>query len=382
MKFIIALFLSSISSPIAAAPAPSQSPSKSAAPSESPSDQPSSKPSESPSDMPSSVPSETPSCTPSKAPTPSPSINLFYPDQSTSGWESGCLNDGAQPAWMEANPTTWLFSTLDKCCATHFAWNYEGCMGTLDDTCARALWYPDWEGENKACKRDGNEPYYMTANPTVFMFSTKADCCEEHYSFAMGVCTGNGVSSLASGNKWYADWSSGDETCQNDGQAPQYMVDNMNLWLYDDRDACCKRFFNYKYADCVGGAAAAPSGRYFPDWEGDNEGCLVDSTTTPAPEYMSSGANTWLHATLDECCEQHYGYRVEECKGVTAPASAGTEKWYIDWADFTCVKDCVVSSSDPDCGGLADTYGSSNLHADKRTCCTTHMSYDFKACFN
>eukprot|EP00956_Cyclotella_meneghiniana_P016329 scaffold25770_cov31-Cyclotella_meneghiniana.AAC.2 len=78
---------------------PSESPSSQ--PSASPSDQPSGMPSESPSSMPSSQPSGTPSCTPSSAPTPSPSINLFYPDQSKSG---KCLNDGGQPAWMEANP--------------------------------------------------------------------------------------------------------------------------------------------------------------------------------------------------------------------------------------------------------------------------------------
>ena len=27
-----------------------------------------------------------------------------------------------------------------------------------------ALWYPDWEGTNSGCKRDGNEPLYMTEN--------------------------------------------------------------------------------------------------------------------------------------------------------------------------------------------------------------------------
>jgi hypothetical protein len=58
-----------------------------------------------------------PSCTPSLASVPSPSINLFYPDQTfIYEYETGCLNDGNEPAWMVANPTNWLSSTLEKWC--------------------------------------------------------------------------------------------------------------------------------------------------------------------------------------------------------------------------------------------------------------------------
>ena len=500
-----------------------------------------------------------------------------------------CLNDGAQPEWMDQNPSVWLSSTLDACCSRHFSWNYKYCMGALDDTCARALYYPDWEGENKACTNDGNEPAYMIANPGMYMFSSQADCCAEHYSHNEGVCLGNGVSSLASGDRWYPDWTQGVEACKNDGNAPQYMLDKEALWLYDDRDSCCTRYFEYKqyacmmdgsgpaptghyypdwegdnkaclldsattpapewmtsrhtandqfmfdsleecceqhyawsktsyvtgggaaaptghyfpdfegdnesclvdstntpapdymtsdhesdghtwlydtlqecceqhfsyrlyactrssngapipsghfYPDwegdnlacledsvatpaplwmaerhtendpymfdslaeccekyyhyrefaCNGGSAAAPTGHYFPDWEGNNQGCLIDSTATPAPEYMTAGhasdEHTYLYDTLDECCEHHYPYAEEECMGVGGSTTAGTNQWYIDWTELTCVKDCIVSSSDPDCGGLADTFGKSNLHDDKRTCCSTHMSYDFRSCFN
>lgn len=88
------------------------------------------------------MPSETPSCTPSNAPTPAPSINLFYPDQTGTGMEQGCLNDGAQPGWMDANANIWLSTTLDKCCTRHFSWNYAYCMSSgSDNTCARAYWY-------------------------------------------------------------------------------------------------------------------------------------------------------------------------------------------------------------------------------------------------
>jgi len=72
---------------------------------------------------------------------------------------------------MDADVATYMFSTLDACCSAYFAWNYNACMGDLDNTCARALWYPDWEGTNSGCKRDGNEPLYMTEN-AVSVFKT------------------------------------------------------------------------------------------------------------------------------------------------------------------------------------------------------------------
>lgn len=338
---------------------------------------PSGQPSESPSDMPSSEPSETPSCTPSQAPTPSPSVNLFYPDQ-TSG-SNGCLNDGAQPAWMEQNPTTWLFSTLDKCCSTHFSWNYGGCMGTLDDTCARAYWYPDWEGANEGCVRDGNEPTYMTDNPTHYFFNTKADCCDEHYSWNKVACMGGSSSSASgagSGTSWYADWTSGDETCKNDGNAPDYMVNNPTTWLYTTQESCCDRYFSYQKSDCMGtSAAAAASGKFYPDWAGSNEGCLEDTASSPAPDYMA-GSTTWLFDTLDACCEQHYSWAEASCKG--SSATAGTDEWYVVWdSPAKCVKNCATGSG-TGCGGLAETWDT--LYSSQQVCCNTRVSYAYKDC--
>ena len=151
-------------------------------PSESPSLQPSSIPSESPfampSESPSTQPSSMPSCTLSQAPTIGSSINLFYPDFIADGYDAqGCLNDENQPAYIDSNQGTYMHYTLDICSSTHFGWNYNGCMGNFDDTCSRALWYPDWEGYNTGCIRDGNEPLYMTQNAAVFLFNTKTDCC-------------------------------------------------------------------------------------------------------------------------------------------------------------------------------------------------------------
>ena len=341
-----------------------------------------------PSSMPSSEPSATPSCTPSSAPTPSPSINLFYPDQSASG---KCLNDGGQPAWMESNPSAWLSTTLEICCEKHASWNQQECVGDHPPECATVLWYPDWKGTNKGCLRDGNEPLYMVQNPSTFIFSDKASCCAEHYTWNEASCLGgiggtsltHGTSTASSGSKYYADWESEkaeDQTCKNDGAAPEYMINNPTMWLFDQLNVCCEKNFNWepKLSECKGSTAADSNARlYYPDWSGGNAGCEQNSGTTLAPDTLT---DSYFYATLDECCEAHYSWNEASCKygGSSATTGIGTEKWYVVWADSTCKKDCAIGGTD--CGGLAGYYETSNLHDTKADCCSTHMPFDYRNC--
>jgi hypothetical protein len=215
----------------------------------------------------------------------------------------------------------------------------------------------------------------MTQNPSNFIFSTKAECCAEHYSTST-TCLGTTSASAGSADKWYADWSSGTETCVNDGNAPDYMVDNESLWLYTNRDDCCARFFSYDLDNCKGiSSSSSGSGKYYPDWEGTNTGCLVDDTTHLAPSYMEGA--TYLFDTLNECCDAHYSWNADTCKGTTATV---TNKWYADWADSTCYKDCATGGADPDCGGPAESWQAGQLYDTRATCCSTHFSWDYDHC--
>lgn len=299
---------------------------------------------------------------------------------------------------MENNPSAWLYTTLEKCCQQHASWNQVECEGNHPQECATTLWYPDWQGTNLGCLRDGNEPLYMVQNPTNFIYSDKASCCAEHYSWNEASCLGgiggtsisHGTSAASSGSKYYADWTSGSDdsdTCKNDGNAPEYMINNAATWLWDTLADCCAKHFGYKLAECNGSSTAtsttsAYAGFYYPDWAGDNEGCEQNSGTTLAPEYMSSASNAdhYLFATLDECCEQHYSWNEGSCKngGSSSTAGTGTDKWYVVWSDSTCKKDCAVGGTD--CGGLAGYYETNNLHDTKSTCCSTHLSYDYQNC--
>ena len=86
----------------------------------------------------------------------------------------------------------------------------------------------------------------------TFIFSAKADCCKEHFEWNYNECVGSSLAAN-SGEKWYADWTSDDQTCKNDGNAPAYMVDNESQWLHDDRDKCCKFCIRSLYSASIHG---------------------------------------------------------------------------------------------------------------------------------
>jgi hypothetical protein len=232
-------------------------------------------------------------------------------------------------------------------------------------------WYPDWEGANVGCIRDGEEPLYMTQNNLVYLFSTKADCCEEHYAYALQECLGSSAS--GSGSSYYPDWL-GDDTCKNDGNAPLYMVSNPSMWLHTSLSSCCSSNYGWKMSECLnGGTAPAPSpgsGLYYPDWAGANEGCLNDGAE---PAYMKANPTQWMHSTLDACCQKNYNWILTECTG--ASSSGGSTNWYMDFNLSKCVQDCVGAAP---CGGLANSWDIKYSTQDK--CCTERMWWDVNGC--
>ena len=221
----------------------------------------------------------------------------------------------------------------------------------------------------------------MTSNPGQFMFSTKQDCCDEHYSFDVGSCMEDSTAGI-SGDFYYPDWTSGDEGCKNDGNAPDYMVSNQATWLHTDKGDCCASFFDYKFRDCMGMGttlSSAGSGKYFPDWAGDNKGCLQDMGSNRAPNYMH-GSSTFLTDTLESCCDLHYSWNKNKCMGTSA--RDGSEKFYVLWKggannNDVCVKNCVEDAG-TNCGGLADSWDI--LYVSQAECCSERVPHEYKEC--
>lgn len=86
-----------------------------------------------------------------------------------------CVNDGKEPLYMQKNPTTWMFSTLDECCKKHYGYKLAECKGAANDR--SGLYYPNWKNNAiEQCINDGNEPNYMSNNPSAWMHETVESC--------------------------------------------------------------------------------------------------------------------------------------------------------------------------------------------------------------
>ena len=145
---------------------------------------------------------------------------------------------------MSRNKGFYMFSTLDndKCCKQYFNWNYDGCMGLLDNSCARGLWYPDWEGSNEGCVKDGSEPPYMRNAALYYLFTQKSECCSEHYGWNYKECLGrNGGSEYK--ELFYPNWGGQKHICKSGGGQPQYMSNNPDAWMYGTLTECCNAYY-------------------------------------------------------------------------------------------------------------------------------------------
>lgn len=91
------------------------------------------------------------------------------------------------------------------------------------------------------------------------------------------------------------------------------------------------------------------------------------SSSGNAPSYMQYNPSMWMFDELDDCCDRHYLWDLATCLG--ASATAGSDKWFVDYFLNKCVKECV--GAEP-CGGLVD--GSwVDLFESQSECCSKKM---------
>jgi len=286
---------------------------------------------------------------------------------------------------MTKNPSTYLSSTLDKCCSTYFSWNLNGCLGRERGICARALYYPDWENKygNKGCLGDGNEPKYMTDNPLNYLFDKLSDCCDQHYSWDVATCLGT-AGTMNSG-MWYPDFVNNVGFCANGGGQPNYMNNSPTIWLSATLAACCTKHNSYNEAACLGTSSgsstttttttgATPIG-WYPAWHTEGAGSMCKNDGLQKP-YMTDNPTTYISSTLDACCKKYYNWdgEVNVCIAKSGGTSmvTGTNKWYKRSEDWICVQDCVGPSP---CGGLAASWEEAS-YATRKACCNTLYNAD------
>ena len=53
------------------------------------------------------------------------SSNWYYPNWLGTGM---CVNDGAQPSYMNKAPELWMYKTIKECCKERFNWAFDDCV--------------------------------------------------------------------------------------------------------------------------------------------------------------------------------------------------------------------------------------------------------------
>lgn len=69
-----------------------------------------------------------------------------------------------------------------------------------------------WTSGSNKCLADGNQPEYMSKNPTQYLFPDRQACCTKHYSWSLTTCLFESDSTDLGDLQWYIDW-----TCQTGG---------------------------------------------------------------------------------------------------------------------------------------------------------------------
>jgi len=184
---------------------------------------------------------------------------------------------------------------------------------------------------------------------------------------------------------WYPDWHSGTNTCKNDGEYPFYMSRQGSYFRSTLKD-CCKYYYGWAYNECLdlggGNTADLASDKFYANY--DAESCAQDcpeGTTGKNCGGLVKGNWVVLYSTASECCKGKFWWTEENvCIGKSTQnqtaidvANAGSGKYYIDWEDEKCVKDCAKSATDAACGGLANKWDP--LYTSASVCCSTKLAW-------
>ncbi len=153
------------------------------------------------------------------------------------------------------------------------------------------------------------------------------------------------------------------------------MLSNAQYFLSNTREECCKKFFDWNYYECTGTLPELPKGKFYPNWSGTSSTTCLDDNKMP--KYMLRNQQYYLSTSLRQCCEKHFSWDIQNCMGTDA---TGTGKWYVKYDAETCVQDCTTGASNPNCGGVAETW--QGLFSSKADCCDETMWYNNKCISN
>jgi hypothetical protein len=300
----------------------------------------------------------------------------FYPDWT--GGSGTCLNDGEEPLYMQKAPSTWLYDSLEECCARYYpGWNEPECLHLT----GTGLWYVDY-AELK-CVTDceegvGGSTCGGLAPPNLEdLYANPRECCKAHLQWVYEeFCEADSL-----GNECYVGTGKfyrgkeADEVCVRDcadSSDPTCggVVDAAWVRLHDDASDCCNEEFSWiDNGLCAARSEGNAVEQYWPDQM--NGKCVKDSVE------QAKDLSVPLFDTAEACCKERMSWvLLEKCVveadgGTFSPQ--GTGKYYVKGNE--CVKDCEAGSG-TDCGGLAEPgWEEDSLVDTKSACCSTNLSW-------
>ena len=239
------------------------------------------------------------------------------------------------------------------------------------------------------CLNDGEQQEYMNTNPGAWLYTTLEACCERYFSWAVTDClklnaeativSSSGVVPivvLPTSSLFYPDWGNTD-TCINDGNAPQYMVEQFGTWMYGKHHLmnvvqtylCMISLLNLIYCHSFGSRIESLSeccDAYY-GWDGAKSKCLASggAIIPTNPQTSESWCKCSVFAPLE--------YLSNLCNSIDANilcfliAACSLD---VEWNGFRCVKSCEGPSP---CGGTKKPWDIH--HPSKSVCCKEHLSW-------
>eukprot|EP00956_Cyclotella_meneghiniana_P028796 scaffold68079_cov66-Cyclotella_meneghiniana.AAC.5 len=221
-----------------------------------------------------------------------------------------CIHD--KDGDLDLPVATPKFASKEDCCAGFYAWNFKECIGDVPTF----KFYPNWlraGGSGDVCLFDDGSNEVPPGTPK---YDTPKECCAIHYSWNLSVC--NSVEAGPS-NKYFPNWIGADHVCLlDDGShtVPQ------SAPLYSDLTSCCDFNYSWNLAQC--NAVEGPTGKYFPNLDGDDLTCFQDNGrfklpfADPVDNYDNADTETLpfgapLFDDLSSCCSNYYPWARDEC---------------------------------------------------------------------
>ena len=131
---------------------------------------------------------------------------------------------------------------------------------------------------------------------------------------------------LTTNEGYYPSWKTGEKTCKNDGNAPNYMEDRG--YFHETLEECCQRYYHYDMVTCMGSNLnVADIEGFYPVWS-DNTGeykiqCMSTCGALP-PKYMLNDPTFWIDTDIETCCSRRYWWAKDTCISASRESSGCT----------------------------------------------------------